>query len=552
MAAPTPVSAYLHSATMVKAGIYLLARFSPLLANSDAWFYIVSLVGASTMVTGAFLSWQNSDLKRILAYSTISVLGTLTMLLGLGGKNHVAIEAAIIFLIAHALYKGCLFMVAGAIDHEAGTREIDQLRGLRKKMPFTFVAALVAALSKAGIPFFIGFVGKELLYEATLEVPYLVVFTTLAVVANAMVGTSAALVVLKPFFGNELKSPKLVHEAPFSMWLGPILLSVLTLIFGVFPALLDQFATGASRGISAEIKPLHLAIFHFEDGIPFPFVLSVITVGLATMIYLLRERLLPLVAPLKGDRWGATRWYDASLHGLQLVASTVTKTLQNGNLRRYLAVVLTASIGLVGGTLLTQAEFVITWKDSADILLYEIGLVIIMIIATFMTATFSSRLAAITSLGVVGFSMAVLFILYEAPDLAMTQFAIETLSIVLIALIMGRLPLYSSKASVGDRTASKIIAAAGGLLMTFLVMLTLTVPLNSRVTPDFAARSYDDAHGRNVVNVILVDFRGFDTFGEITVLSIAGIGVYAFSRLRLYDDDVADENAANSSNEETA
>lgn len=548
MAAPTPVSAYLHSATMVKAGIYLLARFSPLLAETEAWFYIVSIVGATTMIVGAFLSWQNSDLKRILAYSTISVLGTLTMLLGLGGKSHIAVEAVVIFLLAHALYKGCLFMVAGAVDHETGTREIDQLSGLRKKMPFTFAAAVVAALSKAGIPFFIGFVGKELLYEATLDVPYLVVFTALAVFANAMVGTSAALVIIKPFLGSEVRSPKSPHEAPISMWLGPVILSALTLLFGLLPGLLDKFATKTGKSISSHVEDLHLAIFHFDDGIPLPFVLSVITVGLATIIYLQRDRLLPIVAPLKGDRWGATRWYDASLRALQSVAEHVTRTLQNGNLRRYLAIVLVAAIGLIGITLLTRAEMVLNWENSAEIWRYEVGLVIIMAIATIMTATFRSRLAAVTSLGVVGFSMAVLFILYEAPDLAMTQFAIETLSVILIALIMGRLPLYSPKASLADRTISKVIAGAGGVLMTALVMLTLSVPANSRLTPEFARLSYLEAHGRNVVNVILVDFRGLDTFGEITVLAIAGIGVYAFSRLRLYDDNEEIDESSNVTN----
>lgn len=542
MAAPTPVSAYLHSATMVKAGIYLMARFSPLLAETESWFYIVSIVGALTMFIGAFLSWQNSDLKRILAYSTISVLGTLTMLLGLGGKSHIAVEAAVIFLLAHALYKGCLFMVAGAVDHEAGTREIDQLSGLRKKMPFTFAAAVIAALSKAGIPFFIGFVGKELLYEATLEVPHLVFFTALAVISNAMVGTSAAIVILKPFLGSEVKAPKSPHEAPVSMWLGPVALSSLTLLFGLLPRLLDKFATKVAQSISSHVEPLHLAIFHFEYGIPMPFVLSVVTVALAVLIYWQRERLLPIFAPLKGDRWGSSQWYEAALRGLQKTAGYVTDSLQNGNLRWYLAIVMVASIGLVGSTMLTRAEMVFDWGDSAEIWRYEVGLLVIMAIATIMTATFRSRLAAVTALGVVGFSMAVLFILYQAPDLAMTQFAIETLSVILIALIMGRLPLYSEKAPLIDRTMSKIIAGAGGLLMTGLVMLTLSIPLESQLAPRFAELSYIEAHGRNVVNVILVDFRGFDTFGEITVLAIAGIGVYAFSRLRLYDSDEAEEN----------
>lgn len=541
MAAPTPVSAFLHSATMVKAGIYLLARLSPLLAHTDAWFYFVSTAGAVTMCVGAFLSWQNSDLKRILAYSTLSVLGTLTLLLGLGGRNPVAVEAVIVFLIAHALYKGCLFMVAGAIDHATGTREIDKLSGLRKLMPFTFVAALIAALSKAGIPFFIGFVGKELLYEATLDAPFATILIVLAVISNAMVGTSAALVTLKPFFGQPLQMKQHFHKPTINMWLGPVALSSLTLVFGIFPAMLNPFVTRVAEAISPEAEAVHLAVFHFDHGIPLPLWLSLLTLTLAGLLYWQRERLLPAAIALDGKRWGPTQWYEQSLRGLQVSAEKVTNTLQSGNLRYYIAIILTSSISLIGFTLLTRAKLVINWENSAEIRWFEVGLLIIMVSAIIATASFKSRLAAVASLGVVGFLTAILFILYQAPDLAMTQFAIETLSVVLIALIMGRLPRYSSPASRIDRHSSKVIAIAGGVLMTGLVMLTLTIPLDSHLTPTFAAQSYIEAHGRNVVNVILVDFRGFDTLGEITVLSVAGIGVYALSRLRLYEGNKDDD-----------
>ena len=542
MAAPTPVSAFLHSATMVKAGIYLLARLSPLLAHTDAWFYLVSIAGAITMCVGAFLSWQNSDLKRILAYSTLSVLGTLTLLLGLGGSNPLAVEAVIVFLLAHALYKGCLFMVAGAIDHATGTREIAELSGLRKLMPFTFVAAIIAAMSKAGLPFFIGFIGKELLYEATLDAPFATFLIILAVLANAMVGTSAALVTLKPFFGQPYANTQHFHKPTLNLWIGPLVLSTLTLLFGLFPALLNTFVTRVAQAIEPEAEAVHLAIFHFKAGIPPQFWLSLLTLALAALVYWQRLRLLPVAIALNGERWGPAQWYEKSLRGLQISAEKITNTLQSGNLRYYIAIILSASIGLIGVTFITQTQMKIGWVDSAEIRWFEVGLLAIMVVAIFATATFKSRLAAIASLGVVGFSVAILFILYQAPDLAMTQFAIETLSVVLIALIMGRLPRYSTPASQLDRTATKIIAAAGGLLMTGLVMLTLTVPLNSRLTPTFAAQSYLEAHGRNVVNVILVDFRGFDTLGEITVLSVAGIGVYALSRLRLYDKEEEDNN----------
>lgn len=537
MAAPTPVSAYLHSATMVKAGIYLLARLSPLLAGTNAWFYGVSLVGAATMLMGAYLSWQNTDLKKILAYSTISVLGTLVMLLGMGADNHYAIEAMVVFLLAHALYKGCLFMVAGAIDHATGTREIDQLAGLRKVMPALFIAATIAALSKAGIPFFLGFIGKELLYEATLHSSALIVFLTgAAVISNAMVGASAGLVIIKPFLGAEVKSPHHPHKPSFALQLGAIVLSVLTLLFGLMPSLLDGLTSVAATNIFFEEKELHahLAIWH---GIPDPLfpsalLLSVLTVALAILIYQARPALLRPLLPLRGDSWGAQNWYQGTLDGMRAMASWSTSLLQNGDLRYYLITIVSGFLLLTGGTLLIGGFTLPIQPDFESLGFLEFVVCILIVVSASFATRFESRLAGIAALGGVGFGMALLFMLLGAPDLAMTQISIETLAVVMIALIMGRLPYYLADMTVLDRTGTVFISGGIGVLVTLLVLFVTSNSADSLLSPYFAQNSYELAHGRNVVNVILVDFRGFDTLGEITVLAVAGVGVYALSHFR--------------------
>ena len=537
MVAPTPVSAYLHSATMVKAGVYLLARVAPLLAGTDAWFYLVTGVGAATMIVGAFLSWQNRDLKKILAYSTISVLGTLVMLLGLSAGNEAATQAAVIFLLAHAFYKGSLFMIAGSIDHATGTRDITKLAGLRHKMPLTFIAAILAALSKAGIPLLLGFVGKELLYEGTLHAPanYVAVLTGLSVVANGMVGASAALVVLRPFFGKEVYAPHAPHEVPLSMWFGPVILSTIGLAIGVFPALLDGVVDGVAKSISAESSHAHLAVFHFplidfgRSLFAQPFFLSILTITLAALIYFLRDRLVPLVLPLRGDRWGSQRWYQVGLKGVVQSAESITHWLQNGDLRWYLQIILGTTVVLVGYPLIFQGGVRLT-PDWFDVKGHELLLLVILIAAAIQVTRTNSRLIAIASLGVVGFSVALFFVLFQAPDLAMTQFSIETLSVILLALIIGRLPVFTQEKKRDSWPALLLSVAVGGLT-TLIVMVMLSTPSNSLLTPYISQNSYDLAKGRNVVNVILVDFRGFDTMGELTVVATAGIGVYALARM---------------------
>ena len=261
MEAPAPVSAYLHSATMVKAGIFLLARLTPVLGGTEFWSGLIILVGAVTMLLSAWIAIGQTDLKRILAYSTISVLGILVFLIGIGSS--LSIKAAMVLLVAHALYKGTLFLSAGSIDHETGSRDILKLSGLRKFMPVTALTMGLAALSQAGLPPMLGFISKELLYEVTLGSPYKTLLTGIVLITNVLLVSVAGLVSLKPFFGKYIPLAKEPHEAPFAMWFGPIVLSGLGLLFGFFPGLMGDAliapAVAASLGETVKVK---LAIWH--------------------------------------------------------------------------------------------------------------------------------------------------------------------------------------------------------------------------------------------------------------------------------------------------
>ncbi len=533
MAAPAPVSTYLHSATMVKAGIYLMARFSPALGHTESWTYIVTAFGVVTMLVSAHLAWQQSDLKRILAYSTVSALGILTMLLGMG--THAAVEAAMVFLVVHSLYKGTLFMVAGAVDHETGTRFIDKLGGLRKLMPITAAAAILAGLSMSGIPPFLGFIAKELSYEATTHSELSAALLTLvAFLTNGLTITAAAMVVVKPFFGKEIDTPKHAHEAPLSMWLGPVILGSLGLLLGLFAATFgDLLVSSAVTAIEAEEIHVHLALWH---GFSPLLILSAVTIAFGLLVYWKLEFLQRLVAPANIiSKWGPEQCYQWLLDGTLAFGRWQTRMLQSGYLRYYLIIIAITTVGLSTYTLVTSGVFaqVPIWRPI-DTTPYELFVLIMIVAATFMVLRTESRLAAVAALGVVGYGVALIFIFFSAPDLAMTQFSIETLSVILLVLVLYKLPRFLPF-TIGTPTKIRdgIVAATVGGLMTALVLIITALPTESRLAPYFAENSYKLAHGHNVVNVILVDFRGFDTMGEITVLGIAAIGVYGLLKLRL-------------------
>jgi multicomponent Na+:H+ antiporter subunit A len=339
MVAPTPVSAYLHSATMVKAGVYLLGRLHPVLGGTGAWLAAVSGVGAATMLTGALLALRQTDLKLILAYSTVSVLGVLTLLLGLGAPL-----AAMAYLLAHALYKGALFLAAGAIEHEAGTRDVTRLGGLLGVMPKTALATALACLSMAGLPLFLGYLAKDLLYEATLATGrFGVPLTALALLASALLSAVAVTLAWRPLLGRMAAPVR--HEAPARLWSGPLLLAVLGLLLGTLPAVTGALLAPAAAAISGREAAVRLALWHG----PALLGLSAATLAAGLLIaarWAAARRLIDRLAPIL-DR-GPARWYEWGLSGLYGLARWQTALLQSGGLRRYLITVILFAILLVG------------------------------------------------------------------------------------------------------------------------------------------------------------------------------------------------------------
>lgn len=534
MEAPTPVSAYLHSATMVKAGVYLLARLHPVLGGTDEWHAIVTVTGGLTMLIGGFLAWQQTDLKKILAYTTIGGLGILVFLLGIG--TGLSVKAAILFLLVHSLYKGALFMVAGAIDHETGTRDITQLGGLAHSMKWTALGAGIAALSMAGIPPLIGFIGKEVIYEATQEAhqfsPFALTFAVLT--ANILNVTAACMVVLKPFAGKLTHTPKHAHEAPLTMWLGAFVLGIGSLSLGIAAQpVLGEFLTHTVEGVYGKPYEVELKLWH---GFNTTLALSGVTLVVGVAFYYFMDRLLPLVRPLNvGDFIGAEKMYDTGFNGILKLASATEAFFQSGYLRYYLLTIIFTLSALLLLTLGLYVDLNSIRLSFDDLLPHDVMLAGLMVVAAMAVARTDSRLMAVAALGVVGYSVALLYVFFGAPDLAMTQFSIETLTVVVFVLVLYRLPKFKTLSSPRARVRDAIIASIFGGIVTLLVLIITSEPLTSRLTPYFAETSYLIGKGRNVVNVILVDYRGFDTMGEITVLSVAAIGIFALLKLRLDD-----------------
>lgn len=537
MAAPSPVSAYLHSATMVKAGVYLLARLNPIFAPSSWWQAVVPVFGLLTMITGSILAYKSTDLKRILAYSTVSSLGVMTMLLGLGVTE--AVQAAIVFLFAHALYKGALFMIAGAIDHETGTRDVTRLGGLIKTMPLLAGITALAGISFAGFGPLISFIGKELIFEALLHVPvFSIGLLIITVFTSAIFVTLALIIWIKTFLGQQKIHENHEHHnhgMSVSLWLGPAILAILGLVFGVFPQLVSKYV--ASPAISAVVNEtikLKLSLWH---GLNPAFGLSVLAVVLGILLFWVwdswrktSERLTSAIP------WSPESGYLKSIEILNSVAKWQTKILQNGQLRNYLLVIILSSVTLLGTLLMAQGGF--HWPDTLDpIGLYEASLAVLIVIAALAAVRSKSRLGAITAMGVVGYSVALIFLRYGAPDLAMTQFLIESITVVLFVFAFYHLPKYEPVSTLRTRLFQVGVATLTGLLMTGLVISVLQVDLFPSISNYFMENAVSMAHGRNIVNVILVDFRGLDTLGEITVLAVAGTGVYAVLKYRRRRDN---------------
>lgn len=550
MAGPTPVSAYLHSATMVKAGVFLLARLSPVLGGTAVWTGTLGVVGGFTMVMSAWLALRYTDLKQILAYTTVMVLGLLTMLLGVGGEE--AITAMVTFTVVHALYKGGLFMVAGNVDHGTGTRDVIELGGLRSAMPWTTVGAVATGLSMAGIPPLFGFIGKEATYEAALHADTgAMVLLVVSVLANVALVGSGLIVGLKPFIGERTGAfTREPHEAPMSMWLGPLILGALGLAFAVYPALIDHTVLQAAQtGILQETHELHLALWH---GVNPALMASLVTFAFGFTVYAYWETLqesagMQAFGVVFGG--GPGRFFERGLYDLARFGQGVTQLFQNGRFRWYLFAIFISLIVFVGGGLWFEGQFGgLTLEGTVQY--YEVALAGLIVLSAFVAVRTQGRFIAILALSVGGYGIALMYMLFGAPDLAMTQFAIETLSLILLVIVIVHLPGIEEEEPLGVRLRDGAVALGCGFLFVMIMNGILSQPLNRRVSEFLADNSYVEAQGHNIVNVILVDFRGVDTMGEITVLTIAAIGVYVLMRMPRRRAHEVETSDADSSGEE--
>lgn len=522
MAAPTPVSAYLHSATMVKAGVFLLAVLAPVLGGTVLWEVILVTTGAVTFFLGAFRGLFQTDLKAILAYTTISVLGLLVMLLGLDFE--MAAQSAVLFLLGHALYKGTLFMVAGNLDHETGTRDVTRLHGLRKLMPLTALAAGLAALSKAGFPPLFGFVGKEYVYKAGVAIgdmaPF---FLGLAVLGNAFLFALAFKVGVHPFWSKgEADTPKHPHEGPFFLWVGPLVLGATGLLIGLFPGWLERPLVEPAVGtILNQPVELKVALWH---GFNLPLLLSACTLALGFTVYRMRWILWRVGREPKVRIIEASEVYAKVLAGIMAFSKWQTRVLQNGKLRVYLLVILSSVALLAAWKLRSFALLDVSPLEVAPPI-HIVALLVLMTAATVLVLVTNVKTNALLGFGIVGFGIALLFAYFGAPDLAITQIVVETLTLLLLFLIIARLPEMRRISRRRTLWIDAVFSAVVGLLVFALVLKADLVQLAPSISAQLGEWSYPLAKGKNVVNVILVDFRALDTFGEVMVIAIAALGV---------------------------
>ena len=531
MAAPTPVSAYLHSATMVKLGVFMIARVFPLFREVDLWMPLLVTICFGTMALAALLALLSHDLKAILAFSTVT---TLAYLMGFYGMGPAAgVRGDLLHISSHVFFKGALFMLAGIIDHATGTRDVRELGGLRRKSPALAVLWVVVAASMAGVPGTLGFVSKEYMLQA--QVAFLAEGTGYAVYALALGVIALTLKAAFSFrlIGHVLGGPvpagvqEHYHAPAWPQLLPPALLAAATLLFGWWPAGLaaglEQLAvTGLHDPETLKFKPFpdHWAL---EVGLGF----GILAVG--TMIYLTlgRRRWARLAIP-RGLR--VDQLFEAGVHALPIGAKHVTAFLRSDRAFDYLPIVLSTLLVLVGGYLVSVGESVIPprprWEEFHGLRSFVVALIAIAVV---LVVTLRRWTGQLISLSIVGFMITFYFVLFRAPDLAMTQILVESATLLLVLLLLARFPRSTEFRGIGGRWAPRrlfavVLSTGVGALMTWLVVLGLS-PRSAEVAGDFyLGATVPLAHGTNAVNTILVDFRGFDTLLEITVLVIASLG----------------------------
>ncbi|MFH7348487.1 monovalent cation/H+ antiporter subunit A [Acinetobacter variabilis] len=532
MAAPTPVSAYLHSATMVKAGLFLVARLLPIFAGAALFHNIVTFIGLFTLCVAAFFAIFKEDLKGLLAYSTISHLGLIMCLLGIGSP--LAVAAAIFHIINHATFKAALFMIAGIIDHESGTRDLRKLSGLWQMLPFTATLTMITAASMAGIPLTNGFLSKEMFFTelvANLSGPVMIGAAIAGTLAGIFAVTYSIRLVHGVFFDGPLGQQvpnKDAHEPPFGMRAPAILLAFLCIAVGLLPGLLVEKIVNSTTQASTQnfaFEGTHLALWH---GINLPLVMSIIAIFGGAIFYFalakggaIREiDLDPKLGKLQGRVL-----FDLFLKNLLLNSRRFRRATENGKLQSYILWIVLFTIGLVGYPLVVNGIDTGS-RELTHAPVLAIVLWLLLFSACWMMLWFHhERIKAILISGAVGLVVTMVFIGFSAPDLALTQITVDVVTTVLLLMSLSLLPqLTPYESSPTRRWRDAVIAVCGGLGIATVAWLVMTRDHNS-ISWFFIQQSIPLGGGTNVVNVILVDFRGFDTFGEITVLGIAAIGV---------------------------
>ncbi|MDQ0205500.1 Na+/H+ antiporter subunit A [Alkalicoccobacillus murimartini] len=561
MEAPTPVSAYLHSATMVKAGIYLVARLTPLFAGGAQWFWIITIVGLVTLLWGSLSAVRQKDLKGILAYSTISQLGMIMLLLGLGSAAYyvdsdqaaayysVATVAAVLHLINHATFKGSLFMAVGIIDHETGTRDIRKLGGLMAIMPVTFTVSLIGLAAMAGLPPFNGFISKEMFFTGMLHAitlegfnmgTWAVLIPIIAWIASIFTFLYCGILFIKTFLGTYTpeKHEKKAHEAPIGMLISPILLASLVVVFGFFPNLLsDSIIKPAVTSIMPALSTnasfdISLSMFH---GFNLELFMTIgVVVGAISLLLLMKKWQSLQLYQRERDPLNVV--YDRGLDGLISGSQFVTRLQMTGLLRDYFSYMITFIVFILTYTAIKYGAFIFGVSHTAPIPIYVWVLTVIFITATISILFIRKRMTLIIMVGILGFLMALFFVIFRAPDLALTQLLVETVSILLFMLAFYHLPeLPKETAKQSLVTRNVVISVAVGSLVTLMGISSFIMgsDLNlASVSEYFIQNSKELGGGYNMVNVILVDFRGLDTILEGLVLAIAALSVVAMIKLR--------------------
>jgi multicomponent K+:H+ antiporter subunit A len=525
MSAPTPVSAYLHSATMVKAGVFLLARLWPVLAGPDAWFLIVAPVGLATMLIGAWIALFKDDLKALLAYTTVSQLGLMTMLLGFGTR--MAAVTAMFHMLNHATFKAPLFMCAGIVDHETGARDIRRLGGLLTLMPITATLALVAAMSSAGIPFFNGFLSKEMMLEEAAhtvywDIPWL--FPALATLAAVFSVAYSLRFAAHVFLGTKRRDyPHHPHDPPAGMWLPVALLVVPVILIGLWPPLAEPIVERTALAVvGGPLPEFHFAIWH---GVSPALYMSAIAFAAGILLLVAYDPVNALRVAM--PRPEAKRIFDAVVDRSVAAASAFADGLHNGSLQRYLGVIAGSSV-LVSVVAFSGGAFAVGDRAAIPMSLPAIVIWFVLVAACVSVVLFHyNRLLTLILTGVVGLIVALAFFQFSAPDLALTQISVEIVSTILLLLVLNLLPKETPiETTAVSRVRDGTFAAVAGLGVMGLAYAVMTRNFES-ISAFHLAESKPGGGGTNVVNVILVDFRAFDTFGEIIVLGIAAITIVA-------------------------